>query len=143
VFGAHTLFRAAAVTALLLLGIAAPTPALAAAAHITAQPDNVMVNTMIRLKGRGFPAHQRLSIAECGAKQWVVMASPCDTDNTIRVKTDGKGRFTTSFKAEPCPRTTPPKPPITQEHCFIGNPRLNGIDTDTLVGAVGLTVTYP
>ena len=120
-------------------GAVSPTPP-----HIVATPNNVMVNTTVRLVGTGFPAHATLVIEECGSTTWVVgTQAPCDTSNTISVATNRRGRFTSPFKVELCPRPNPPTPPVTRETCYVGNPQPRGIDTITLVGAAKITVTYP
>lgn len=103
-----------------------------------------MVNTAITLTGSGFPAHMRLRIAECSSTAWVVVAQkPCDRANRIWVHTHATGRFSSSFTAELCPRTSAGSDPVTQETCYVGVPEPSGIDTITLVGAAQVIVTYP
>ena len=133
---------AAGIAAVIIVALALPSLA-ATSPHITATPHNVMVNTTISLSGRGFPAHKRLTIAECSSTGWVVVQNPCDTDNTIVVHTNRHGRFTADFHVELCPRANTAGGPITQEKCFIGNPQPQGVDTITLVGAAKIIVTYP
>jgi len=119
--------------------VPSPTPP-----HIVATPNNVMVNTIIHLVGTGFPVRTQLTIAECGRTNWVVGAQqPCNTDNTISVVTNRRGRFAAQFKAEVCPDSVPPTPPVTRRTCYIGNPQPRGVDTITLVGAAKIIVTYP
>ena len=65
------------------------------------------------------------------------------TTNAITVTTDALGGFTTPFKVQLCPRTTPPVPPVTEETCYIGEPHPRGIDTVALIGAAKITVSYP
>jgi hypothetical protein len=122
-------------------GAVTPTPT---PPHIVARPNNVMVNSTVRLVGTGFPAHATLTIQECGRTTWVVGTHPpCDTDNTITVATNRNGRFTSPFKVELCPRSPSTTPPVTRERCYVGNPQPRGIDTITLVGAAKIIVTYP
>jgi hypothetical protein len=112
--------------------------------RIVATPDNVMVNTKVTLTGTGFAARAKLSIMECGSRNWVVVAQhPCVSDNKISVVTDAHGRFTRKFKVELCPRTSTGTGPVTRETCYIGNPHPEGVDTMTLIGAARITVTYP
>jgi hypothetical protein len=122
-------------------GAATPTPT---PPHIVARPNNVMVNTTVKLVGTGFPPRATLTIEECGQTTWIVgQQAPCDTNNTITVVTNRYGRFAGLFKVELCPRSQATTPPITQETCYVGNPQPRGIDTITLVGAAKITVTYP
>ena len=120
------------------------TPARRAHPRIVATPNDVMVNTQITLAGKGFPPHTRLRIKECSSTTWLVVAqSPCDKANEIWVHTRKHGRFSSSFTAELCPRTSTGSAPITQETCYVGVPEPSGIDTITLVGAAQVIVTYP
>jgi hypothetical protein len=59
------------------------------------------------------------------------------------VMTGPRGHFSTSFTVALCPREVPPKPPVTRETCYIGEPQITGEDTIGLVGAAKITVTYP
>lgn len=128
--------------ALGVLPLAAPGSASAATGpHIKAVPNSVMVNTDTHLIGAGWPAHDTITLTECSQKAWVVPQSPCDTDNTVTVTTNGHGRFSTPFKVETCP--APTVPPGFAERCYIGVPAASGVDTVTLVGAVRITVTGP
>ncbi len=113
------------------------------APHIGVSPRNVMVTTTVTVTGRGFPANSPIRLQECGAPSWIVPEEPCDTTNEVTVKTGPKGRFTTPFEAQVCPRVAPPKPPVTRETCFIGEPEPTGEDTAGLLGAAKLIVTYP
>jgi len=110
--------------------------------HIVVKPDNVMVNTNVTLTGTSFPAQTKISVAECSKTFWIAPQNPCDSNNTISVVTDGHGRFTRQFRAELCPRVKA-VPPVTEEHCYIGEPKPMGVDTITLIGAAPVTVTYP
>ena len=130
---------AAGLAAVLIVALALPSLA-ATSPHIAATPHNVMVNSTISLTGHGFPAHAKLTIAECSSTNWIVVMQPCDTDNTIVVHTDRHGRFTSSFTVELCPNS---RGHLTREKCFIGNPQPQGVDTITLVGAARIVVTYP
>jgi len=53
------------------------------------------------------------------------------------------GGFTTPLTVQLCPRKLPPKPPVTRERCYIGEPQPSGIDTISLIGAAKIIVTYP
>jgi hypothetical protein len=70
------------------------------------------------------------------------MSNPCDTDNTISVKTNSQGEFQAVFTVHTCPDTTAPPPRFSQT-CYIGEPLPFGVDTITLVGAATITVTGP
>jgi hypothetical protein len=111
--------------------------------HIAANPRSVMVTKTTMLTGKGFPANSLIHLQECGATAWIIPQNECDTSNEVTVMTDHKGRFTTPFQVQLCPRELPPKPPVTRETCFIGEPQVTGEDTAGLLGAVKITVTYP
>ncbi|HXQ62213.1 MAG TPA: hypothetical protein VN796_07760 [Acidimicrobiales bacterium] len=110
--------------------------------HIVAKPNSVMVNHTTKLTGKHFPASKKLTIEECSQSIWVVMSNPCDTDNTITVKTNAQGEFQAVFTVHTCPDTGT-TPPGFAEKCYIGEPEPSGIDTISLVGAVTITVTGP
>jgi hypothetical protein len=113
------------------------------APHIVARPDSVMVNGTTMLTGTGFPADSLVHLQECGSAMWIVPEDPCDTTNEITVMSGPSGRFSTPFKVQLCPRKLPPKPPVTREKCYIGEPQPSGIDTIRLLGAAKIIVTYP
>jgi hypothetical protein len=133
-----------------VLMLAAPLGALVAPASaattqppaITARPDNVMVNQHTNLIGRGFPRFTTLRLAECSKTSWVVPARPCDKDNSIVVRTDGKGSFVTGFKVEACAGSRATTKGLAQV-CYIGVPKPSGVDTVRLVGAARIVVTFP
>ena len=102
-----------------------------------------MVNGTTMLTGSGFPASNPVHLQECGSSFWIVPEEPCDTANEVTVMSDSSGRFSTPFTVQLCPRTVPPKPPVTRERCYIGEPQSTGEDTVGLLGAVKITVTYP
>ncbi len=108
---------------------------------ITANPNNLMVNTDTVLTGRNFPPATKLHLTECGKTNWIVPQNPCDTNNTVTVTTGSLGGFRTKFKAELCPGGVRVGP--TAVRCYIGVPRPSGIDTITLRAAVKIVVTYP
>jgi hypothetical protein len=110
--------------------------------HITATPNNAMVNSEVTLAGHRFPPHQQLRLRICDAKTWVVTQKPC-SKGAIHVTTGAQGRFTTTWKAALCPRADWPGHPVTEERCYIGVPTPNGVDTIALVGHVKVIVTYP
>ena len=109
---------------------------------ITARPDNVMVNQHTNLVGRGFPRFATLRLAECSKTNWVVPTNPCDKGNSIVVTTDGRGSFVTGFKVEACAGARVSAPGLAVL-CYIGVPKPSGIDTERLVGAARIVVTYP
>jgi len=131
--------------ALAVLGVSLATTAGYAASgpHIAVRPRSVMVNTRATLTGSGFPANSSIRLQECGAAAWIDPQNPCDSANEITVTTGAKGAFTTTFAVQLCPRELPPKPPVTRERCYIGEPQSTGEDTAGLLGAAKLTVTYP
>ena len=133
----------------MLLMLAAPLGASASAAGvsarppvITAKPDNVMVNTDTTLIGRNFKPATKLVLAECSRKSWVVPARPCDTGNTVTVRTNAKGQFKIRFKVEACPSNAAVSGGLA-ERCYIGVPQPSGVDTVRLEGAEPIVVTFP
>lgn len=125
------------------LALGASTGYAGSAPHIAAHPRSVMVTKSTTLTGSGFPANTLIRLQECGATSWIVPQEVCDTANEITVTTGPKGRFTTPFEVQLCPRELPPKPPVTREKCFIGEPQSTGEDTAGLLGAAKVIVTYP
>jgi hypothetical protein len=101
-----------------------------------------MVDQHTNLIGRGFPRFTTLRLAECSKTNWVAPAKPCDKDNSILVRTDGKGSFVTGFKVEACVGAQTGSAGLA-ELCYIGVPKPSGIDTVHLVGAARIVVTYP
>ena len=138
VLAAAALAGAMASDALLVSPAAATSDA--ASPHIVARPSSVMVNTTTKLTGKHFVASKRITIEECAQSTWVVMANPCDSTNTIHVKTDSQGRFHAVFNVQTC--FANPSPGFSQT-CYIGEPLPSGVDTITLAGAVAITVTGP
>ena len=122
---------------------AGATAQITPAPHIVARPDNVMVNGTTMLTGTGFPADSLVALRECGSANWIAPEDPCDSTNEITVMTGPSGQFTTPFTVQLCPRKLPPKPPVTREKCYIGEPHPSGVDTITLLGAAKIIVTYP
>jgi len=133
------LFGAATLGA--VIGLAGAGPAMAAGPHITAHPDNLMVNTTTKLVGTGFAPSTSLTVKECANKDWIVPQNPCDSTNAVVVTTNKHGSFKTTFTAQTCPGTS--TGPGFSELCYIGVPTPSGIDTIDLVGAVRITVTGP
>ena len=109
--------------------------------RVVAKPNNLMVNSKTNLTGTGFRAKTKLTIEECSKTHWIVPANPCVSTNKISVLTDGHGRFTRQFRVELCGGKRGPGP--TSQICYIGDPRPEGKDTITLLGAGKITVTYP
>lgn len=116
---------------------------ITSAPHIRARPRSIMVNGTATLTGTGFPANSLVHLQECGSPAWIVPEEPCDATNAVTVMSDASGRFATPFEVKLCPRKLPPKPPVTRERCYIGEPRLTGEDTIGLAAAAKITVTYP
>jgi hypothetical protein len=113
------------------------------APHIVAQPNNVMVNTTVKLIGSGFQPHATIDLKECGSTSWIVPQNPCNS-TTIPATTNRNGHFDQTFVAKLCPRTSSGGGhPITEERCYVGDPSPSGIDTINLVGHVKIIVTYP
>jgi hypothetical protein len=134
----------AAVLVVPLLAIAAvPGSAATPKPHISLTPDNVMVNTTVTVLGHHFPASSKVVLRECGQKTWVVTQtkSVCSTGR-IKVHTDKRGRFTTTYVARVCPHDSGTGP-VTRAKCFIGEPLPSGVDTLALTGHAKLIVTYP
>jgi hypothetical protein len=138
------------VAALILVGgaVVGPTSVSADAGgtgvppHIVARPQSVMVNRSTTLVGTNFKPRKSLTIKECPETTWVVPEDPCDSTNSIVVKTNGRGAFTSSFTVQTCAGGTTTSPGFS-EKCYIGDPTPSGIDVITLVGAARVTVTGP
>jgi len=113
----------------------------AAHPHITAHPRSVMVNHTTKLIGTNFKSKKSITIKECSETTWIVPQDPCGT-NSIVVKTNRYGGFTSSFTVQTCPGGTNTGPSFS-EKCFIGDPTPSGIDVISLVGATKITVTGP
>ena len=107
---------------------------------VTVRPDNVMVNTDIHVLGQHFDAGQTLTLAECGKTSWIAPKNPCDTDNTVTVTTNGKGKFKTQMKVEACPGKA--HQPGLSQTCYIGVETL-GIDNGSLQPYASIVVTFP
>jgi hypothetical protein len=140
------LVRTSSLLGAVLLAAAAPAVGSAHAAKkkppsIKARPDNLMVGASTTLKGRGFPADSTVQLRECGRTFWIDPQDPCNTANGLSVQTDGKGRFKVRMRAEVCPEGESGSI-ITERFCYVGEPEA-GEDTEALVGAVKITVTYP
>jgi hypothetical protein len=133
----------AALGALVIFALGGASAEGAGGPHIGVQPRSAMVNSTVTLKGARFPANSSIELVECSATSWLVPEEPCDTSNAITVTSGPTGRFTAPFTVQLCPRTVPPKPPVTRERCYIGERLLTGEDTEGLLGATRITVTYP
>jgi hypothetical protein len=111
---------------------------------ITAHPDNVMVNTHTKLVGTGFAKHTSVTVVECSATTWYVLANPCDSTNTVTVKTNGHGRFTTPFLVQTCPGAASTGSGGGLAFlCYIGVAEPSGVDTIALQPYTSIVVTYP
>lgn len=128
-----------------------PPPVAIQAKHhpkIVAKPDKVKVNKVTTLAGSGFKPHTRLVLNECAARTWIVPKQVCNHRNAVHVRTGPHGGFQVRMKALVCPRAMQPQarvlgPESFVVHCFIGVPRVAGVDTETLIGAVRISVTGP
>ena len=128
-----------------------PTPVAIKAKHhpkIVARPHRVKVNKSTTLTGSGFKPHAKLVLNECAAVAWVVPKQVCNHRNAVHVRTGPHGGFRVRMKVLVCPRGTQPQARVLGPegfvvHCFIGVPRIAGVDTETLVGAVRISVTGP
>jgi hypothetical protein len=101
-----------------------------------------MVNTRTTLIGRNFTPHTTVHLVECSQTSWVVMQNPCSTGNGITVTTNAKGGFVARMKVETCP-AVPPVGVGLAERCYIGVPKVSGIDTVSLVPDTAIVVTFP
>jgi hypothetical protein len=129
------------VTLVVAIGSESAGAASPAAPHITARPNDLMVNTKTTLTGAGFPARTKLTIEECARRNWVVPQDPCVNRNKIIVTTDSHGRFVHQFKVTLCGGKRGPEP--TSQVCYVGDPHPQGVDTVTLLGGAKVVITYP
>ncbi len=133
-----------------------PTPVAIKAKHhpkIVARPHKLRVNKVTTLSGEGFRPRHRYVLNECSAQTWVVPAHVCNHRNAVHVRTGPHGGFQVRMKVLACPRRMQPQSRVPRlevrrpegfvVHCFIGVPRIAGVDTETLVGAVRISVTGP
>ncbi|HET7017465.1 MAG TPA: hypothetical protein VFI65_26320 [Streptosporangiaceae bacterium] len=133
-----------------------PPPVAFKAKHhpkIVAKPNRVKVNKFTTLSGSGFKPHHKYVLNECSARAWVVPKQVCNHRNAVHVRTGPHGGFRVRMKVLACPRGMQPQsrvprlkvrgPDAFVVHCFIGTPRIAGVDTETLVGAVRISVTGP
>jgi hypothetical protein len=133
---------AALMLALPLGGLASSASAVTpAASSITADPNNLMVNTDTVLTGKNFAPRTKVHLTECAKTYWIAPQNPCNTNNTQNVTTNALGRFRTKFKAEVCPGGARVGP--TAVRCYIGVVKGTGVDTVALVPSVKIVVTYP
>jgi hypothetical protein len=110
--------------------------------HITAHPDNVVVDTSTHLIGKNFDPSTTLTVEECLEKHWIAPQNPCDSTNAVVVTTNSRGEFKSSFIVETCSSGMGSSPGFA-ERCYIGVPIPNGVDTITLLGAARIVVTGP
>jgi hypothetical protein len=116
--------------------------AVTSSPHITAHPDEVMVNTATHLIGKNFAPSTSYTVKECGSRNWIAPRDPCDSTNSIVVSTNAHGQFESSFTVLTCSSGSDSSPGFA-ERCYIGVPAPSGIDTVTLLGAARITVTGP
>jgi hypothetical protein len=110
--------------------------------HITAHPNNLMVNTSTHLIGKNFDPSTTLTVEECAEKHWIAPQNPCDSTNSVVVTTNSHGQFKSPFTVQTCSSGTGSAPGFA-EKCYIGVPTPNGVDTITLLGAARIVVTGP
>jgi hypothetical protein len=132
--------------AVVAIGAAAPATVASAARTapkptITATPSSVMVNGHARLVGKHFAPHAVLALRECGRTFWLVPEDPCNTANAVSVRTNARGAFALQFKVELCPEGAQGEH-VTERVCYVGALE-SGEDTQMLLGAARITVTYP
>ena len=125
-----------------VFSISAGATSAAASPHIATHPHSVMVNGSTTLIGTNFKPRKSITIKECSETTWIVPQSPCDSTNSIVVKTNSHGEFTSSFTVQTCPGGTSTAPGFS-ETCYIGEPTPSGVDVINLVGAAKITVTGP
>jgi hypothetical protein len=123
-------------------GVAAASAAAKPKPHIVATPNNVMVNSTVKLVGTHFPANATIVLRECGKSTWIAPQNPCDKKK-ITVSTNKHGRFTDSISMGLCPRSPWPGHPVNELRCYIGEVQPTGVDVIDLVGHVRVIVTYP
>jgi hypothetical protein len=132
-----------AVTAVLLGTVPAASAASTVPTTIKAKPDNVMVNTVTKLTGKGFLPKTSFTVEECSETTWTVPTDPCDTTNTITIHTNAKGSFHAKFTVQGCPVGASPGSAGLAMLCYIGVPQPSGIDTVALQPETSVVVTYP
>ncbi|MGD1057099.1 MAG: hypothetical protein ABR992_06755 [Solirubrobacteraceae bacterium] len=132
--------RTVLAVAAVAVAIPAQSQALAKSPKSIARPRSVMVDATTTLRGSGFPAKTVIKLAECGRTFWLVPSFPC-LEREQAVTTNRHGRFRTTFTVGLCPEGEPGKMP-TERTCYIGEP-VAAEDTESLVGAVKITVSYP
>lgn len=128
-----------------------PAPVAAKAKHhpkIVAAPRKVRVNKVTTLTGSGFKPHAKLVLNECAARAWIVPKQVCNHRNAAAVRTGPHGGFLVRMKILVCPRGMQPQVRVLDPRrfavpCFIGVPKIAGVDTETLIGAVRISVTGP
>lgn len=128
-------------------------PAAKHGPRIVAKPASVMVNRTTTLTGTGFKRHKRLTILECSAPSWIVPQQICNHRNAVKVRTNARGGFTVKIKALVCPAAKPPirsvgpirpaTPAGFSRHCYLGVPRMFGVDQEALRPSARITVTGP
>ena len=133
-------YRLIAAAALVAGLVAVPVAAAKRTPQITAKPGSVMVNQMVKVKGKGFAPDATLTVEECGKSFWTVPDDPCVHTNSVTVTTNAKGKFKTTMSAAVCPEAV--MGVGTSETCYIGVPSF-GLDTVSLPGAAQVTVSWP
>ena len=111
--------------------------------RIVARPSALMVNRYTVLTGTGFKPRTRLTIEECSRKSWIVPMRVCNHRNALLVRTSAGGRFRARFKVLLCPLSRLTPTAALRRTCWVGVPKIEGIDVVTLRGAAKIVVTRP
>jgi len=127
----------------LATGATASGATLPPVATVRAAPDSVMVNTTVTVVGKGFARHTTVALVECPVASWVVTGDPCDTTNSVTVRTNGHGSFRVPFVAHVCPGGASGGLAGPSFLCYLGVARPSGIDTVALQPSTTIVVTYP
>jgi hypothetical protein len=112
-------------------------------ATVRATPDNSMVNSTVTVVGKGFARHATVTLVECPVASWVVVADPCDTTNSVTVRTNGRGSFHLPFVVHVCPGGASGGQVGPSFLCYLGVARPSGVDTVALQPSTTIVVTYP
>src|SRR5579859_5118927 len=115
-----------------------------------------MVNKKTTLTGTGFKPHKKVTIFECSATEWIVPQQVCNTRNAVTIRANARGAFTVKIKALVCPSPKPPPGPADRgrpavpsgakgfsKRCFLGVPKIHGVDQVFLNPSTKITVTGP
>jgi hypothetical protein len=136
----------AGILAVVALGVAATASAKGSGPKIVLDPTSAMVNTTVKVRGKGFAPNASITLAECSKTAWSLPEAPCVDGNQVTVTTNANGKFHAKMTAKLCPvgpTVVTPGTPVTQETCYIGQLTPTGIDTLALVGAAPIQISWP